>query len=119
MEARMQALEDENAILKKRSSSKAGSTLLPLKGSLLTPKVVKSTTTDDHATEQQNHNTDTTTDNRQVQERCMRCNELAYGFMITCCKCNRSYHISCVINQHENISDLLRKSKQYICDLCK
>ena len=88
----MQALEDENAVLvgiavltdgqKKRNPSKAGSTLLPLEDSLLTPKVVKSTTTDDHATEQQNHNTDTTTDNRQVQERCMRCNELAYGFMV-------------------------------------
>ena len=88
----MQALEDENAILvgiavltdgqKKRNSSKATSSLLPLDNSLIAPKEAKLTATDDHGAEQENRNADTTTDDRQVQERCMRCNELAYGFMV-------------------------------------
>ena len=48
---------------------------------------------------------------------------------ITCCKCQRSYHISCVISKNESVSgrswtshppiELLKKSKQFICPNCR
>ena len=92
MEARLQALSDENALLvkirgmtdeqKKRTSSKAGSALLPLDDSLLPQMETKPTSEKDQRTDQKNTNRNTPTHHEQVQERCMRCNEPAYGFMV-------------------------------------